>query len=587
MRDKVFGQGRTALPSYNGCVLMTALNSLQLNLGEPSLAKVVIKAALLLGLSLWLAGCQSNPLRLSLALQPSAPFVGFDVQQQADVLQTAIRQYDFAAANQTLTACQGDVQDQPALEVRCAELYTAVAVLDQPFVASVVRWLQTEPTNYHARLLMGEIQAHAAWAQQGRHYPRNTPSFYRQRATALRSLAQAHFDVAIALRPDLPYAYAGVIHLLSDEDAMDSVDRIYQRAYFWLPASLVVTKAYLEANQSGGMSVYGRLDAVVADYSDQVANQAMTHRVAAYAAFLQAWNTPMNGTLFQSPSHALNQLQRLADLGYDWPRLHWALADVQARLGDMSAARESILTATAAAPYDEFILATAACTCFGLSLDEALELNERYVARYPTAFYGWRNLARDYLNQGNQQAALNAARQALKLRPFDAEMQRYQSGALAMLEQPDITSSSVDYYQALVLDGLQLELQMAQVRNNVRRQAEPRLSASELRRFDLALVDHLNAAELMPKLKQQLAELEWDLETWHAVSTFLFDQAGITDDQDADYLQAVRMRFAMDQDDHAVADLDLLFRQTVNALVQEFIYRQSQQLPLTSGGMSS
>jgi len=251
------------------------------------------------------------------------------------------------------------------------------------------------------------------------------------------------------------------------------------------------------------MSVYGRLDAVVADYRHQADDTAVADRVAAYATFLQSWNTSMNGSLFQSPSHALGQLQALVDLGYDWPRLHWALADVNARLGDMSAARREMFSAVEAAPYDEFILATAACTCFGLSLEEAVALNERYVARYPTAFYGWRNLARDYLNQGDQDATLKAAQQALALRPLDAEMRRYQAGALAMLEQPEPNQTSVDYYQSLVLDSLQLELQMAQVRNNVRRQAEARLTASELITFDRALVDHLNGTNLIPKLNQQ------------------------------------------------------------------------------------
>ncbi|MFG1495280.1 DUF4034 domain-containing protein [Saccharospirillum sp. HFRX-1] len=531
-----------------------------------------------------LTACQSNPVKTTLT--PTDAFGPIDLMAQTQMLQDQIRQHNYQAASQQLAPCLASSVDDPALELRCAELYIAMAVLDQAFLSGLEHWLQTEPTNYHARLLMGEVQAHAAWAEQGRHYPRNTPSFYRQRATALRSLGQLHFEVAMSLRPDLPYAYAGAIHLLSDEDEMDSVESVYQRARFWVPASLVVTKAYLDANQAGGMSVYGRLDAVVADYRHQV-DESTANRVADYATFLQAWNTPMNGALFQSPDHALGQLQSLADQGYNWPRLHWALADVKARLGQMSAARDSMLTAVEVAPYDEFILATAACTCFGLSLDEAIALNERYVGRYPSAFYGWRNLARDYLNQGNYQATLKAARQALTLRPLDAEMQRYQGGALTMLEQPEPSQPSVDFYQSLVLDGLQLELQMAQVRNNVRRQAEARLSASELKAFDRALVDHLNGASLAPRLNEQLQALPWDLETWHAVSTFLFDQAGIADDLDMDYRQRVRLRFPVDQDGHAVADLDHLFRQTVNALVQEFIYRQSQELPLTSGGMTS
>ncbi|PTY37987.1 hypothetical protein BGP77_16125 [Saccharospirillum sp. MSK14-1] len=535
---------------------------------------------------MWLVACQSNaPIRSSV-LKPAQDFGPIEVMSQAETLQGAIRQRDYARVNDGLLSCLNESFDQPVLEVRCAELYAAIAVLDQPFIDAVKHWLETEPTNYHARLLMGEVQAHAAWAEQGRHYPRNTPSFYRQRATALRSLGQSHFEVAMSLRPDLSYAYAGAIHLLSDEDEMDSVESVYQRARFWVPTSLVVTKAYLDANQAGGMSVYGRLDSVVADYGHQ-ADDAIANRIAAYATFLQSWNTPMNGALFQSPSHAREQLQSLVDLGYDWPRLYWALADVNARLGDLSAARHAILTAVEAAPYDEFIVATSACTCFGLSLDEAVALNERYVARYPTAFYGWRNLARDYLNQGDHEATLDAAQHALTLRPLDAEMQRYRRGALAVLEQPEPSPPSIDYYQSLVLDSLQLELQMAQVRNNVRRQAQPRLSTSELQAFDRALIDHLNGTNLTPKLDQQLAELGWDLETWQAVSTFLFDQAGIADDLDVDYRQRVRLRFPNDQDDHAVADLDVLFRQTVNALVQEFIYRQSQELPLTSGGMTS
>lgn len=531
-----------------------------------------------------LAGCQGNAINTTLA--PTEAFGPIDLMAQTQLLQGKIRQQNYQTVSDQLTPCTLSSENDPALELRCAELYTAMAVLDKPFLIGVERWLQSEPTNYHARLLMGEIQTHAAWAEQGRHYPRNTPAFYRQRATALRSLGQSHFEVAISLRPDLPYAYAGAIHLLSDEDEMDSVESVYQRARFWLPTSLVVSKAYLDASQAGGMSVYGRLDAVVADYRHQ-ADGALADRLAAYVTFLQSWNTPMNGALFQSPGHARDQLQALVDLGYDWPRLYWALADVNARLGDMPAARRFMLSAVEAAPYDEFILATAACTCFGMSLDEAVALNERYVARYPTAFYGWRNLARDYLNQGKQEATLGAAQQALTLRPLDAEMQRYQRGALAALQQPQPDPPSIDYYQSLVLDSLQLELQMAQVRNNVRRQAQSRLSASELLRFDRALVDHLNGNRLLPKLNQQFGELGWDIETWHAVSTFLFDQAGIADDLDDDYRQGVRLRFPNDQDDHAVANLDLLFRQTVNALVQEFIYRQSQELPLTSGGMTS
>lgn len=534
-----------------------------------------------------LSGCQNTgPVRATL---PATHALGpAEITAQADELTNALTQGDVLWVNRRLAPCLSDTGQDPALELRCAELYAALVVLQPAFVESLNQWLATEPNNYHARLLMGQVQAHLAWAEQGRHYPRNTPSFYRQRASAMRTLGLAHFQVAQSLRPDLPYAYAGAIEVLGDDEALEQAEIIYQRARFWVPASLVVAQAYLDANQAGGMGVYGRLDAIVADYRHQVGDDDLkADYLAAYADLLQAWTSPVNGALFQSPSQALGHLDALRDLGYDWPRLHWALADVNARLGQSAAARESMLAAVAAAPNNEFILATAACTCFGLSLDEAVALNERYVERYPSAFYGWRNLARDYLNQGDVPATLHAASEALALRPLDAEMRRYQHSALMALGENEPGLKGVDYYRALVLDGLQLDLQMVQVRDNIRRQAQLWLSEPQLNTLDRALVDHLTREALVPRLSQQLDSLSWDTDTWRAVSTFLFDQAGIADDVDDDYRQRVRLQFPLDDDNHAVAELEQLFRQTVNALVQEFIYRQSQQLPITGGGMTS
>ncbi|WP_157954218.1 tetratricopeptide repeat protein [Saccharospirillum mangrovi] len=533
-----------------------------------------------------LAACQSNP-PAPVVFAPTQAFGTIDMMAQADQLQDAIRAHDFSTVSESLAPCLSQPENEPALELRCAHLYQAVAVLDEPLLNGLQQWLVVEPMNYHARMLMGQAKLHAAWAEQGRHYPRNTPLFYRQRASAFRSLGQAHLDIAINLHPELPFAYASAIQLLSDEEALDGAEQLFQRARFWVPGSLVVAQAYLDASQTAGLGVYGRLNTVAADYQQQNYNTESADWLAAYADFLQVWSAPANGAIFQNPQQALTQLQRLVDQGYRWPRLYWSLADVNARLDQMDAARDAMLKAIDAAPYDEFILATAACTCFGLQLDEAVALNERYVERFPTAFYGWRNLARDYLNQGDYPATLNAARTALALRPLDAEMRRYRRGTLAVLGQTEETVEDQNYYQSLALDGLQLELQMAQVRNGLREQIEPRLTAAQLHEFDLALVDYLNAQTLTPLLAERFNDFHWDTDTWHAVSTFLVDQAGIADELDDDYRQSVRLRFPIDQDGHAVAELDHVFRQTVNALVQEFIYRQSQQLPITGSGMTS
>lgn len=545
-----------------------------------------MKRALLLGLSLWLAACQNTgPTRDLLA--PTQALGTATLTEQLDHLDAAIRHADFAAASRQLSPCLTLTSTDRMLELQCARLYAGVAVLDDGFLSRLHSWVGADDANYHARLILAEVNSHAAWVEQGRHYPRNTPPLYRQRATALRNLSQAHYRAAQALRPDLPYAYAGLIRSLSEENLSEATEQLYQRARLWTPSSLVVTAAYLDANQPRWLGSYAKLDSVVTDYRDQQGRGPASAWVAAYADLLKTWAPRLDSAARRNPTQAVERLNRLSAQGYDWPRLEWALADANARLGKMDAARHHILAAVEAAPYDEFILGTAACTCYGLALDEAIGLNEQFVERYPPAFYGWRNLARDYLNRGDHRATLNAAEKALSLRPLDTEMQRYENGARMTLGLDPRPGYSIEDYRQLVLEGLQLETRLAEVRDTLRAQAQPRLNAAEQQQLDRALVDHLTGADVLPSLRQRLDKLDWNLETWRAVSTFLFDQADTAGELDDDYRRQVRLRFTATDDTHAVAELDRLFRAVVEARVQDFIYRQSQRLPLTSGGMTS
>lgn len=541
---------------------------------------------LLLGLSLLaLTGCQS-PAPRAVQLEAPAEFGPVNARAQTQALDSALRRGDTAFVGQRLASCLDDPVGRYALQAQCAAFYSDLAVLDGAFRQALRDWLAEDPANYHARLLMGQVQRLAARAQLNRRNPRSTPNFYRQRAGALRALGREHLDAALALRPDLPYAYIAQIQLLADSGERGRLDALIERARLWTPTSLVVAEAALWAHQPGWRSSTGRLDALVEDYASRQADHPALARLPDYAELLRTWRARPHGSTHQDPDEALERLETLAERGYDEPRLYWALADVNARLGRTEAAREHILSAVAAAPSDAFILGSAACTCYGLSLEQVIELNERYVARYPTAFYAWRDLARDYLNRGDHQATLDAARRALALRPEDAEMRRYESGARAALGMATTDALAPTHYRGQVLHSLLTERTMVEVRASLRRQAAPQLTATQRRVFDRALADHLSGDRLERALSERLDHLNWDSETWRAVSTHMLDQAGIAENLDDGYRRRAQLRFRPG-DDHAVAELERLYRQTVAALVQEFVYRQSRTLPLTSRGMTS
>lgn len=498
-------------------------------------------------------------------------FEELDLHDQATALSEALRSGDLVSVKQGLAPCLTIALPDVRTEQRCTRLYADIVVLDNDFQRALRLWVSHEPDNYHARLLLRQMLGLASWAERGHAYAREVHPYHMHRYQQYQLQSREHLDVALSLRPDLPFAYTDLVNLVGRTGTNTELLSVHEQAMARVPGSFEVARNALFVTQPRWGGSYRLQDELLDGYLALVDDYPDYAVLEDYLRLLRARDINDGYQVDADPQRAVTMLTELAEKNYHWADLYWNLAAAYKNLEQPEQARAPMIRALVLEPDDEFFLQAADCTCYGLTEAEATALSERYVERYPMAFVGWTSLGYNYYSAGNYQSALEAYTQALALRPLDPRTHQFEQWSKDELGIEYEDFRTTDYFKDLTVYSIESYEFAENLNGSLRDFIRPQIGREWWQRLDVALDGAISRGAIDTEVRPRLDELELTHEKWKEVSTYFADRAHIAKHMTDSYRTKIRDAYDADNPEDPINRVWSVYRSALDALGDRFI----------------
>lgn len=493
------------------------------------------------------------------------------LNEQIQELTQLLTDRDLTAVEQRLEPCLQAVAIDPQTERQCLRLYTDSVTLDDSLQAVINNWASSEPDNYHALMLKSQLLYLSVWSELGLEELDEVPPYQLHQAAIIRAANRELLESAVALRPDLSYAYYRLLKNLYWTGSIEDLATLRQQAIRQVPGSFYVAATALDSARLRLGGSYQLQYDLMQSYLKNVDAYPYMSRLRDYRRLVLARDIRDGSDQDADPERALVMLKPLYEKQYPWLELYIDMVGLYWQLEQPNQARRLLLEAMDIAPDNETLLAMAFCACYGLKPAETLAAAERYTERYPTSFDGWAKLGNKYYNAGNYQAARRAYDNALDIRPLAPAVLVYRSWAREELGLYNPDYQSRDYFIDLTLYSIPSFEFVERLAEQAREALYPDVQGRQRARLDGHISEFFTARKLDSSVRQYLEDRDWPIDTWREVAYYFADRAHLASHLRDDYIEDIRERYSDASADHEVSQIYTLYQDVSQEVLDEFL----------------
>ncbi len=527
-----------------------------------------------------LAGCASTPSTPSLSASQieRRDFLARDWIEQTRTLEAAIRNRDFDQVSSALDLCMQYVPNDPELESRCYDYMTKPVALDMPFLDALSAWVDQDPTNYPAMVLMSEAESLKAWVTRGHGYRNNTHPYYLELFNRGMQSSTVYLQQAINLRPDLPFGYASILNRYSrmSNEYDEELQRWYDRAERQVPTSLLISKIRIDGLQPRWGGSYEAMESVYQDYVNASPELAKSGRYSFqelrdYMDLIRARDSKDGIGTSQDYVAALNLMEPMAERGYNWGHLYLYMAQSYQALGRDEDAYRTARKALEVAPFSDFVLGALRCDCYGQSMQEALDIGRAYTKRYPSSYQGWSGLGWLYYEDEQWHSALEAFNRALDIRPHMARAHQAVGWVQDKLSIEHDDYFTVPLKKDVVMFSFPGFKIMADVRQQLKDNIGAQLSGQDRVQFMDAVDAYFTDERFSGAFRQRLDGLNFTTVEWTEVSTYFAERAHVAQHMKPSYREEILRKYEDSDEGSPVGQVFVTATRTAQSMIEAFL----------------
>ncbi|MFG1495281.1 tetratricopeptide repeat protein [Saccharospirillum sp. HFRX-1] len=492
-------------------------------------------------------------------------------QGQVVALERLIRAQRYRDAEALLAPCLDYDASDAIAEGDCSSLFFDVPTTDEAFVQSMQRWIELEPDNYSALLIMGELVSTQAWNLRGHSFSNRVHPDYLYQFRQFQNHSRRYFERALQVRSDLPYAYRKLIGIYSTlgDDGDRLVDVTYAQSQNVVPGSLMIAKEIVHAYQPRWGGSNEQMDAIYQRYAQQQPRFEHLQELSDYITLIKVEDLDdgVGGPVDRDQARAM-LLSIYPRNAHDY-KANLLMASLGGRSGDENE-RPYLIRMYQDNPFSETALNIGHCRCYDMTPADSLAITERHLERNPDMYYGWARRG-DYLyNHGHYEESLRHYERALALRPWAPETLYDIEWAKRKLGMPVEDFETFEYFKELTVYTVGGSLYLSHFMDNVEDNIRPQISAAQWQGVTQLAEQELTLERFQTLLSAQLDNLEWDRDTWYETSLYFADFSHVAGHKSSKERERIREKFSDLSQPSSVRQVMALNQLVVRQMAMEF-----------------